>query len=486
MKDFKLINLLKTFSKTEFREFEKFIASPYFGRGRDLMPLFKAIKTFYPEFTSENFTIEKIYEDIFPCKKYGDARSNSLMKTLISELYKMCIEFLAHSSLKADESRRSYYILDQLRKRKHYTEFEKEFEKINMQENRANKGGVTDFIEKYFLCEVFKNYSLDRDDFNNSFEYTLATDENIVAAALIVIFLSEDIKNISQGYNIPLRYNLMNNVLENLDPENLLEKMRMNNDRFYTYVLIFYMIYKMNKYKENREYYYELKRLVIENKNLFGQTENFLLCNILLTYANVNDLLDEEEVFLYEYILENNFYKRSAGEDFHFIQFRNIVISYAGLGEFDKLEKFIEKYSSELHRDHRENMYNFSYAHLYYSKGNFEKALEYNVKINYDVFIFKIDGRLLQFKTYYNLSYFEEAYLLIDSTLKFLRETNEFSDIPKNYYINVLKNFSALLKLKTSDKPDQTALTFLEKKITDSNPSGQMLWILKKINEMRI
>ena len=38
--------------------------------------------------------------------------------------------------------------------------------------------------------------------------------------------------------------------------------MKKNNDRFYPYILIFFMIYKMNKNKDNPEYFFELKSLL--------------------------------------------------------------------------------------------------------------------------------------------------------------------------------------------------------------------------------
>lgn len=484
MTDFKLISLLKTFSKAEFKDFEKFVSSPYFSRGRDLLPLLKALKPYYPEFSSKDFTVEKIYENIFPGKRYGDAKSDSLMKTLISELYKMCIDFLAYSSFKEDEKRKSFYVLDQIRRRKHYIEFEKEYEKIINQNNNINKGGFADFIEKYFLYSVFKNYSLDRDDFVNSFEYTLATDENIVAAALMMTFMIEDVKNTSNAYNIPMRYNLMNNLLENLNSENLLEEMKKNDDRFYPYVLIFFLIYKMNKFKDKREYYYELKRLLIENQHLFGQSENYVLWNIMQTYCSANKL-NEEHIYLYDYILKNNIYKKSESEDFHIILFRNIVLELAVLSRYEELEKFIERYYGELHKEHRESMYHYSYAHLHFGKGNYENALEYTSKINYDVFVFKIDARLLLFKIFFELSYFEQAYSLVDSTTHFLRSTNEFSELQKSFYLDIIKNFNELLKFKTSKQPDRDALSFFEKKVKEARHNSQIPWMLRKIEEMK-
>lgn len=73
-------------------------------------------------------------------------------------------------------------------------------------------------------------------------------------------------------------------------------------------------------------------------------------------------------------------------------------------------------------------MYNFSYAHLHFTKENYQSALEYIGKVNYDLFIFKMDARVLLMKIYYELSYFEQIISLLDSTSHFLRNTKEFSE----------------------------------------------------------
>ena len=43
-KDTKLIAFLKTFTKPELSEFEKFLKSPYFKKERDPLPLFNFLK----------------------------------------------------------------------------------------------------------------------------------------------------------------------------------------------------------------------------------------------------------------------------------------------------------------------------------------------------------------------------------------------------------------------------------------------------------
>ncbi|HAY34951.1 MAG TPA: hypothetical protein PK536_05635 [Ignavibacteria bacterium] len=485
MRDSKLVEILQTITADEFKKLEKFAASSYFSAGRDLTHFIKILKTFHPDFSDKNFTMEYIYSKLYP-ERLETGKVQQTIKTLSSELILTCKKFFRQIEFEKDINRQNYYLCNQLRVRKLYKEFDKEYKFSLEQLNNSNKGGINDFIEKYYSDSVFRDYSLDRDDFINAFEYTLAADENIVSAALMNCFMIEDTKNISAAYNLPLRYSLMNNVVDNVDTEKILSQMKKNKDRFYPYVLIFYMIYKMNRHKDIREYFYELKNQLIKNKNLFGQSENYVFWNILLSYCTKNSLKRQEFFSIYDYMLNNKIHKKS-GEDFHIVLFRNIITVSADGGNFQWLEIFIEKYSGELHIDHRKNMYNFSYAHLYFAKGDFEAALAYLQKVSYDLFIFKMDVRILLLKIYYELSYTEQSYSLLDSLLHFLKNTSEFSDSHKIACRNFIYNFKELLKLNLSKEINPHSISFLEKKIEGeiTGNIGQNDWLLLKIAELK-
>src|SRR5260221_3404877 len=114
MESTKVVRLLKTLSKAEMDELEKFIASPYFSRRRDCMPLFKSLRSFYPEF-GEKASGKAVYEKAYPGKKYGDARSISMLSTLTSELYNLGIEFPRYLELEKDEIHKRLLLFKSLR-----------------------------------------------------------------------------------------------------------------------------------------------------------------------------------------------------------------------------------------------------------------------------------------------------------------------------------------------------------------------------------
>ena len=96
MKDTKLIRLFRTFSKEEWKELEKFAASPCFNKGRNYIPLVKELKKYAPEFDSAKLTKENLYKKIFSGKLYKE----TVINTILSGLYSLSEEFLVYLQLK--------------------------------------------------------------------------------------------------------------------------------------------------------------------------------------------------------------------------------------------------------------------------------------------------------------------------------------------------------------------------------------------------
>lgn len=63
-----LVQILRTLSMEEMKELEKFAASPYFNKGRNHLPLLKAISEYSPDYDNAEFTKESIYDKLFPGK----------------------------------------------------------------------------------------------------------------------------------------------------------------------------------------------------------------------------------------------------------------------------------------------------------------------------------------------------------------------------------------------------------------------------------
>ena len=484
MKDSKLISLLKALSHEEFRQLEKFADSSYYNMGRDLNPFIKVLKPFYPHFENKDLNSRYIFEKLFPGKKYDNVRSDNLIRTFSSHLFRVCKEFLVITELESQTFKKKYLLLNQLRKKGLYKEFDKEFDRAAEDTDYGGKGSVGYFTDRFLLSAVKRDCSLNQDDFEKSFEYTVKASENLITAALISAYKFEDEKNLAGAYNIEITGNIIQALLDNINSENLLFEIKKTGNGYYNYIEVFHAIYLMNRFKDKTEYYYNLKELLKANSSLFGRSENYVIWNIMLTYCGINKLKPEEVFELYNYMLDNSFYKLSEKENFHIVLFRNIILNSSSLGEFNWLNEFIEKYSCELHANHRENMRYYSLAYLCFAKSDFEKALEHILKIKYNLFLFKLDMRILQAKIYYELGYFEEGLSLISAILTYLGNTKEFAEFIKTSIRNFAKCLRELIRIRTGVKFSDEDIYEMKNIVQKIFHPGLTVWLTEKIKEI--
>src|SRR5437870_8569894 len=108
MKNTKLVNILRTFTRDEMKEFEKFVASPFHNDGRSFYkPLISELKKFHPNFDSDKLTYENLYRKVKPNKKFNQ----QVMWNIASSTEKMAEEFIAQLGLRNDGFRRMRYIV---------------------------------------------------------------------------------------------------------------------------------------------------------------------------------------------------------------------------------------------------------------------------------------------------------------------------------------------------------------------------------------
>ena len=208
MEKHKLVQILKTFSKEEFSEFEKFIASPYHNEGRNFMPLIKELKKYYPAFSNKNFTKENIFRKLHPHAKYNP----SLMDTMISRIMKIADSFLLHNALEKYKFEKSTMLMKEFMNRNlnfGYLKYAESAEKILDDDTVFDM----DFLEKKRILETIKtDYLLAQKDFFKSHEGILKRGDYVILSFVLKLLYSlQDIY--LTGYE--LRLDLKNNLVEN-------------------------------------------------------------------------------------------------------------------------------------------------------------------------------------------------------------------------------------------------------------------------------
>ena len=485
--DTKLIAFLQTFSKKELSEFEKFIESPFFKQGRDLMPLFKVIIKYHPEFNPEEFDEETVYLKIFPEKNFGDRKSKDILKTLSSSLLKMAEEFIVLSNLRKNQVLKNKTMLEELLDRDLVKYYDKYAEIAGDELNIKGELSGQKIMEKYFLEGINTRYYTVILDHKNYLKHAFKSGEYLSDYFIINLLRLSKLKLFSEmGSNIKFENNISDFLLTELEMEKILKIYK--DSPSYVFIGFHYYSYSCLLNKCDAALYAKAKEIFFTNKSKLSITEKFYFYSDLLNIQNigyqfVKFTADRREIFeLLVSCVEDGAYKHFKEAYMQPDFYRNFILNAIYFKEFEIADNFINKYSDELKPVYRKNMKFYSKALISFAKADFEDALVNISKVKYDLSNFKVDVKLLSLKIYYELNLTEQAYSLSDT---FRHNLKTFSDIPDELivsYSNFLKYFLKLLTL--SEKNDKEESLYLKNELVKEKFIAQESWLLEKYDAL--
>ncbi len=194
-----------------------------------------------------------------------------------------------------------------------------------------------------------------------------------------------------------------------------------------------------------------------------------------------SDFLNEE-FSLYKEMLNSDAYTWSEDDYMQVVTFRNIMIVGLTLKEYRWLEWFAGKYIDEIKPEYRENMKNLLLANISYAERKFDEALVYITKVKYDLFLYKLDVKILMLKIYFELNLYEQAYYLIDSFRHYLSNSDDLTESNKIQHTNFLNIYSKLLRAKSNEDTGEYKNILSELKNTELVSARN--WLKEKINEL--
>lgn len=158
--------------------------------------------------------------------------------------------------------------------------------------------------------------------------------------------------------------------------------------------------------------------------------------------------------------------------------YRNILMVAFRLKQHTWLDFFVKCYLNKIEPGQQENLYHYTYANLYFAGGEYGKSLEHLMNVDYDYFVFKLDMKSLLLRIYYELSYYESAYSLIDCYNHILRRSKLVNPLRKTTHGNFVLYVQKLLKLRLT--PDQDEARLLRKHIAGNKEVLNKEWLLEK------
>lgn len=464
MQDSKLILLVKTFDKEDWRWFKKFLLSPYFNNREELLPFFDYLRTQSPKFEARTLKKEKIFQKLFPKEVYDEKRISYLMNYLLGAAER----FLAQRQIETQEPLLNNYLLKSLVDRqlnKHYAHQLKNAKKTLDNWNTKNPDY---FYYKFQLTEIgnahFTNQNLRIHDsylqemYDNLNQYFLVN-----ALKYSCEMLSRE-KVLGTKYQFPITDEIIS----------IIEKLK-------TYIeplpFLFYQVFKVLSNEIETTHFEELKISLAQFDNQIPSSEKktiylYSINHCLQQYSkNRNPIYHvEQSLELYLTGIQQGFLLNKG-----YLSpwtFKNVVKLAMNLKRYDFTETFIQENYQKLEKEFQEDALHFNLADLYYQKKDYETAQIQLIQVQYSDIFYKIDSRVLLLKIYYETYETEALFSLIASFSIFLKRNKQIQASSKEMYLN----FTSLLGQITRTKKDK--IPALIEKIKSTNPLTNRKWLL--------
>lgn len=480
-----LLKILKTFSKEEILEFEKYILSPIYNTQGTLIRLYSELRKFYPEFSDKELSKEKLFEKVNPGKEYNDV----IFRKYMSNLLKLAEGYLVYLEYQNKPEKQAINLLDQYDKRNLNGFYDK---LLDQTENNAKERKIISNESFYYkhLREEIKvihnirtnKLHLMKPDLKKSHIYLLmhvllsSTAYNNMMLVNRKSFKEADdnnfFGNFFKAFDM-INYLRIQDCLEEEEKwfvelcnyDNLLM-----NDPYDPVNLN-----KMNEY---------IKKLIPHfNKNLLYTFFSHLNIFCLLNISKGEQYLKRKLFENYKLMISSGLYSDEKREFINFSEYKTILYSALRLKEFDWCEKFIEKFKNYHNPGNRNNIIIYSNACLKFETGDFESSMDFLSGLNADNVMLQLDKNILHLLIYYEKNYFDTALSLVDTFRHFLKDNKILSKEVIDNHCNFMGYYKTILRLKQSNV-NILDFEYLKKEISCNENVRRKEWLLEKIDEI--
>ncbi|HWA05515.1 MAG TPA: hypothetical protein VG961_03130 [Ignavibacteria bacterium] len=476
----KLINILRTFSKSELKEFEKFIGSPYYNKGRNYLPLLTQINKFSPKFDDETLTHEYVYSILYPGKKFN----RQIIWNMTSSLQQMAEEFLISSSLNKNKFIKNSLLADEFLNRRLAAYQQK---KLDEMEKAIEKAGISDSYFKYKneLENGRMLYHFLEDTQHLLSKHIIKKGEYAILDMLRQLSaVINDINANSFMFNARFNINIPYAFISAIDMDSVIQYARSNQFEDSDIMEMLYCsimtVIKINEEK----YFLRLKELFDLNIERFSENEKLSWITTLSNYCTLRG--NEGEKKYREYLFELNNLELRVGyknnsKHLSKILFIQILRNALSINKTDWAPEYINEYSQRLKPSYQKPMKALAMAYLNLKLKNHGLVLENLKDVKFIDVRDKMYVKSLYLRTYFEIRDFEQLMYQIDSARHFISSTvslNEKTRVNFLRFLNYLTNLA-----KSIEKNDTAEIDIIRKKLENDPevPFGE--WLLLKIVE---
>jgi hypothetical protein len=477
------VELIKTFSDEDVKNFGEYIKCSLFNKRKELVKLFNVIAKCRPDYTNTVLKREKLFKKLYPKSKYDE----QTLRTRMTELTTLIRGYFSLFHNQKNPYQQKMSLAKELMSRDKYKMSAKILNDIIEVLENEKYNNSDYFVNKYFalseLCNIFSMEGNYKELLNKEINRN---------ESLIYFFLSaflnssRDIITDNIQNKVKKDSPISNQYFKCFSPENFLSFLKETNNEHYALIAIYYYSYLTRKENDVEEHYYNLKDIVFKEYNKFPKKDlfnfwDYLSSAVFPVLINKDKKFYNERHIINKFFIELNVFLTINDKYIHTQTFNNIANSAMVINELEWAEQFILKHKDFLLPEFKENTFNYCMACLCTKKKEFEKSLDYLSKIKMSELAYNLDTRFCYIVNYYELNLFDQFFSSIDACKHFISENN---NIPA-YAIEMVKNSLKFLTKMGNTKSGNKKLDFAELKKAETVSSFFVRkWILEKMKEL--
>ncbi|HUN17263.1 MAG TPA: hypothetical protein PK622_10635 [Saprospiraceae bacterium] len=475
MKDTKIYDFLSQFSATELNRFHRYLESPYHNRNQWCKSLFSVLESHIRTEDESDLDKQLVYQKIFETEAFDDKR----FRKLCSDLLDLGESYLALEIYQSNPLHQANYLLQAV----HQRQLEKMYNSAtNSVKNLSAKQFQRPASYYYYQYEIEKNlYKL------QNLEVKRASKNSIQ-----LINLSEIVNNLDYFYiSEKLKYycSLLSwNKIVSLDHkilfiDEIIQIAEKEEFKHIPPIAIYLKIYYTYIEFENEEHYYDLKKLITLNLDIFPIDEAKDIMDSVINYT-----IQKQNKGRTEYAQELfDLYKITLEKETIFINneispwsFKNIVTNSLRLKEFEWTANFIKEYSNKINANYRQNAINYNIATLNFHQKNYIKVIPLLQNVEYEEEYYGLDSKVQLLITYFELNEMEVLSAFLDSFKIYINRNKNIPSANKSRYSNLIAFTRKIIKHQDADNAQ---ITKLKTEISQSTSVAKP-WLLEKVDEL--
>lgn len=467
----KLISLLKTLSKKEFRDFQLYVSSAFFNKNKNLIAFLEHLARYQGMFEGPQLEKRQFFQKHYK----GETFDEQKFRYLQSDLTKLLEEYIAFHHFKEDTFRQKYFLASALHKRNQDKYFVQELEALKLLNENSRFRDHEYYYHQHEISELSYEYTSEKR--NRSFDTSLQE----VIDNLEITYLARGFRYYCEMIN---RRNILS-VTYNLSFfDEIIKYLKGGAFNDIPAIRIYLHIYITLTEHDNFENYEQLLRELNENGHLFSLREQrgmyVFAQNFCIRHVNLGNPTALHRIFeLFrqmvdkDLIYEGNYVSQP--------DFKNIVTTGLRLGEVEWVEGFIDEFKDKLHPDFSENAYTYSMAWIHFTRKEYDKALRMLLKVEFNDVYYHLDSKSLLMKVYYEMNEYDPFLSLVDAFKIYLKRNKFISELQRTTYHNFIVLTNKLMKVKLMKLNMSLEL---DEEIRNTKPAADLVWLKAKSEEL--